>query len=233
MVSSRAEGPCPVLWDTLLGSFWGRDSDAPVLYSTIEQMVIQRERETPQVVVQPGDVVLDVGSHLGTFTRYALRRGARLVVAFEPEPINVTCFKKNFPTELEQGQVILIEAAAWEASGILELASGSDNLSWTFSAVSERQSENSAKLSIKAVTIDDIVEQQELSSIDFIKMNIEGAERYALRGARRTIGRFAPRMDISTHHLPDDPRTIPQLVFEIRPAYRVSFNNRLSEAFFH
>ena len=47
MVNSRAEGPCPVLWDTPLGPFWGRESDAPVLHSTVQGIVIQREREAP------------------------------------------------------------------------------------------------------------------------------------------------------------------------------------------
>ena len=185
------------------------------------------------MVVQADDVVLDVGSHLGTFTRYALRRSARLVVAFEPEPINVTCFKKNFSAELDQGRVILIEAAAWEASGVLELASGTDHLSWSFSAVPELQFKNTSKFAVKAVTIDEIVEQRKLSRVDFIKMNIEGAERHAIRGARQTIARFGPRMDIATHHLQDDLRTIPQLVLEIRPSYKIAFNIGLSEAFFH
>lgn len=233
MKNTHADGPCPVLWDTALGPFWGRDSDGLVLYSTINGIVFGRERESPTVAVQANDVVLDVGSHVGTFTRYALRRGARLVVAFEPEPTNIACFKKNFHDELDQGRVILVDAAAWEKSGVLQFSSGDDGLSWSFSAVPVLQLKNASTFAVTATTLDDTVEQLKLNRVDFIKMNIEGSERHALQGARRTLMRFEPRMDISIHHLQDDVKTIPQLVHEIRPGYTISFNVRLSEVFFH
>ena len=63
--------------------------------------------EQRTVSVRDSDVVIDVGAHLGTFTRIALRHGARLVVAVEPDPVNAACFERTFAPEIAGGRVRL------------------------------------------------------------------------------------------------------------------------------
>jgi FkbM family methyltransferase len=230
---SHAEGAYPVLWDTALGPFWGRDSDGHVLYWTVQAIVFERGREHPHATIQANDVVFDVGSHVGAFTRYCLRRGARLVVAIEPEPINAECFRKNFQNELREGRVILVDAAVSDNGGTLQLSMGDDARSWSFSALPVLQAAGASKVTVRTTTIDAIVEELNLSRVDFIKMNIEGSERPAIQGARRTIARFTPRMEISVHHLKDDLEKVPALVHGIQPKYATSFNATFTEAFFH
>ena len=70
-------------------------------------------------------------------------------------------------------------------------------------------------------TIDKIVADLGLPSVDFIKMDIEGSERYALRGAEQTLKKFHPRMAICTYHLPDDPKVIPAVVESVGAGYRM------------
>jgi predicted rRNA methylase YqxC with S4 and FtsJ domains len=45
--------------------------------------------------VHGGDVVLDVGAYIGTWTKHALARGAKVVVAIEPSPQSVECLKRS------------------------------------------------------------------------------------------------------------------------------------------
>ena len=73
----------------------------------------------------------------------------------------------------------------------------------------------------RALPLDDIVDNLQLDRVDFIKMDIEGAERQALEGARRTIQRFHPRMAICTYHMIDDPVVVPEVALNIQPDYRV------------
>lgn len=68
-------------------------------------------------------------------------------------------------------------------------------------------------------TIDKLVSELKLERVDFIKMDIEGAEQKAIFGARETLARYRPRMAICVYHLPDDPVTIPKLVQQAVPAY--------------
>ena len=70
------------------------------------------------------------------------------------------------------------------------------------------------------MTIDDIVNSLAVDDINFIKMDIEGAERYALAGASKTISRFKPKMALCTYHLPDDPEVIKSLAFKAYPGYK-------------
>lgn len=47
-------------------------------------------------------------------------------------------------------------------------------------------------MSVPAVTIDDVMEEQHLGRVDFMKMDIEGGEVDALRGAEETLKKFTP-----------------------------------------
>jgi methyltransferase FkbM-like protein len=79
-------------------------------------------------------------------------------------------------------------------------------------------------------TIDELVAELNLTRVDFIKMDIEGAEKNALRGARQTLGRFRPRLAISAEHLPDDDTAIPALVRTLQPSYQARFGRCLYRA---
>jgi hypothetical protein len=70
---------------------------------------------------------------------------------------------------------------------------------------------------LPVTTIDKIVSELNLASVDFIKMDIEGAEKNALRGAQATLAKYSPTMAISAEHLPDDMVSIPALVSALVP----------------
>jgi hypothetical protein len=73
---------------------------------------------------------------------------------------------------------------------------------------------------VPLTTIDKIVAELKLERVDYIKMDIEGAEQNALKGGRETIARFHPRMALSAYHRPDDPVKIPELVSATWSGYR-------------
>ena len=107
-----------------------------------------------------------------------------------------------------------MEAAAWESPGTLQFEVH-DRYS-THSKVSQ-----GGALEVRAVTIDAEVAKLGLESVDFIKMDIEGAERNALRGALHTLQELGPKMTIAIYHREDDPEVIPAIVLGAQPAYRM------------
>ncbi len=215
------ESPCPILWTSPLGDFWGDIDDRAGLELLVREQLIDRIYHNPTVGVEPGDIVLDVGGHLGTFTRFALDHGAGKVVVLEPDERNIECFRRTFADDLRQGTVELVEAAAWHEEGVLRFGGA---------GATARVSDGGA-VEVRAVTIDGLVEELGLPSIDFIKMDIEGAEVDALRGARQTLARFGPEMALSTYHHPSHPREIPELVLAARSEYRVEQTREF--AYFH
>lgn len=74
---------------------------------------------------------------------------------------------------------------------------------------------------VQCVTLDSFVEKHKISQVDFIKADIEGAERYMLEGAQRILKEYAPRLAICTYHLDDDPIVLEELIKKANPAYRV------------
>ena len=218
------EGPCPYVFDTPLGEFRGRLLDGWLLESLMREQLREKIYDHPRAAVQPGDIVLDAGGHIGTFTKFALWKGARRVVAFEPHPVNGACFKQNLEAEIREGRVVLIEAAVWNRSEplTLEKVAGDNTGSYGVAA--------GGRTSVQAVTIDSTVAELGLDRIDFIKMDIEGSERQALEGARETLSTFAPRMAVCVYHRPHDPQEIPRIVKAARPTYK--FQMDASQAYF-
>jgi hypothetical protein len=66
------------------------------------------------------------------------------------------------------------------------------------------------------------VRELKLPRVDFIKMDVEGAEVKALEGGRNTISQFKPRMSIATEHKLDDEMTIPREARSLRGDYRMT-----------
>jgi FkbM family methyltransferase len=177
--------------------------------------------ERGEVRIRKGDIVLDLGAHVGTFTRFALNRGAARVIAFEPEPSHIDCLRRTFAQELKTGLVDIVAAAASDHEGCAL---------FRCDGVASRITEDGS-VSVSLTTVDRVVTELALDRVDFIKADIEGAERHALAGAADTIRRFGPRMALCTYHHADDARIIPSVVTSIRP-YLVSFNPAREQAFF-
>ncbi len=205
------------LWDTRLGRLWiPRPGDYVIKHLEWEQTV-QKVYDHPLVHVRTGDVVIDCGAHIGGFTRIALQAGARLVVAIEPEESNLVAFRRNLEPELKQGKVKLIGKGIWDSNGKLPL-----HVSNTGDSHSMVVPQNAGREeTIEVTTLDALLAELKLSRVDFIKMDIEGAERKALRGAGRTLQRWKPRLAISSYHVKGDPAALAALVWEYHQGYLI------------
>jgi FkbM family methyltransferase len=172
----------------------------------------------PSHRVQPGDIVLDCGAHVGVFTWDALRRGAAKVVAIEPDPLNLECLRRNFKDEIAAGRVIVFSKGVWSEEKTLVLFTGAENSGMN----SMLQDQGAGKIEVPVTTIDRMVAQLGLPRVSYIKMDIEGAEREALKGAIDTMRRFRPRIMLDSYHRADDLQALPPLIRAAHPDYRLA-----------
>ena len=77
-------------------------------------------------------------------------------------------------------------------------------------------------LEVPAGRIDRLVTELGLPRVDFIKLDIEGAEREALRGAVQVLKKYRPRLMIDSYHLPDDNVVLPEIIAGAQPDYESS-----------
>ena len=204
-------------------SFWIRKGGNDMSGQTLLAYLLGEQEwvgeSDPGATVRKGDWVIDVGAHVGVFTDRALRLGADKVFMVEPDPINVECLKRNFTNEIASGRVILIAEGAWSSKGSMDLNTGVAN-SGTGSMMYKEA--GSKTVSVPVRPIDDMVAEYKAPRIDFIKMDIEGAERHALKGATETLRRWRPRMALDSYHLPDDAVVLPQVIFAANPTYQTT-----------
>jgi FkbM family methyltransferase len=171
-----------------------------------------------EYAVKPGDTVLDCGANIGVWTRTALDRGAKLIIGFEPAPENIESYRRNFKDEIAAGRVVLIPKGVWDKDDILLLKRDPHNSAAdSFVMLADGTPGVQAPLT----TIDKMVAELKLERVDYIKMDIEGAETRALAGGHATIGKFHPRLSIATEHSAEDAVQIPTAVQQIWQGYRM------------
>jgi len=207
------------LWQTPKGRYWmPAGSDYALAWDLAEQE--QNIYNQNGVAARTGDVVLDCGANVGVYTREALRAGARLVVAIELAPENLECLRRNFADEVRAGRVIIYPKGVWDKDDTLTLTVDPQNSAADSLVMRPSGAHEGPKVPL--TTIDKLAAELKLDRVDFIKMDIEGAERKALIGAQATLAKYHPRMALSVYHQPGDPEKIPELARKGWPGYRVA-----------
>jgi FkbM family methyltransferase len=205
-------------WDTPSGRFWVPKGSRYVLpFNLAEQK--RRIYGNDQQSARIGDIVLDCGANVGVTVRVWLAAGAKQVVAIEPAPENLECLRRNFKDEIAAGRVLVYPKGVWDRDEIMPMQIDPNN-SAADSFLIRREGGTEVR-GIPLTTIDKLVAELKLERVDFIKMDIEGAEPRALVGARETLAKYHPRMALCTYHAPDHPRKIPELVRASWPGYTV------------
>ena len=206
------------LYETPYGRFWAPEGSRYTLpFNLAEQAVHLYGGEGH--FVRKGEVVLDCGANVGVFTRFALNAGAAKVVAIEPAPDNIECLRRNFPGEIASGRVVLVPKGVWDRPGEMELKIEHGNEAAATFVINLRKIDRTVLVPL--VTIDSLVAELGLDRVDFIKMDIEGAEVRALEGARQTLARHHPRLSIAAYHQADHPVEIPRAARAAWPGYTV------------
>lgn len=190
------------------------------------QLVLQQYRcETPAATIEvaPGDTIIDAGGCYGDTALYFAHKagtGGR-VYSFEFMPENLNIFMRNLELNPELAERIrLVERPLWSSSGKKLYLGGKGPATH----VTESPGNATAR-EIQAISIDDLVTAERIPQVDFIKMDIEGAELEALKGARETIRRYRPKLAISIYHHLDDFVTIPRWIADLGLDYEFALRH--------
>ena len=147
-----------------------------------------------------GETVLDVGANLGfTSLLFATRVGVRgNVIAVEPLPDNARRLRRHVALNRLESVIHAWEGAVSDYSGdgvfIVHQAHNMGRL-----ATASRPPGQQSQLTVPVETIDNLVRLKSLTRVDFIKIDVEGAEAAALKGMRSTLNQFQPSLLIELH----------------------------------
>lgn len=179
----------PILQGKLLGKKWivGSSQHGCWLgsYEYEKQKLFQEN-------ISSGNVVYDLGGHVGFYTLLAsvLVGNTGKVVSFEPLPDNLKYLKKHLEIN-HISNVQVIEAAVCDRNGIAYFEQHNSSFQGHLGS--------QGTLEVKTVCLDELIFQEDLPVPQCLKIDVEGAELQVLRGAMELLSEYHPTIFLATH----------------------------------
>jgi FkbM family methyltransferase len=172
--------------------------------------IFVEQRYNPQGFgIAKGDVVVDIGAHEGMFALYAAKRGAE-VFTFEP-----VCDLQNVK-QFENIHAFVMAVAG--KTGQVELFLESDGLAHSMYG-------KGSSVTVPTISLEDIMRQNNLAKIDFLKMNCEGAEYDILLNCPREILQNIKKISMECHDFGEGKNAAALKVFLEQHYFSVEIKN--------
>lgn len=180
-----------------------------VIYELTEKAIYF---DLEELTSQEGEVFVDAGCYDGLTTKSFLEwcGGKGYSYCMEPDMQNISCIKNNLGND---SRYEIVNKALWSKTMMLSM-----NAKGNFATSVSEMGQDNGLPKIKAVSLDDLLEDK---TVTFIKMDIEGAEVEALRGAEKVIKKYKPRLAVSIYHKTDDIWAIPKIILQYCPDYKL------------
>lgn len=143
--------------------------------------------------VKEGDVVFDVGASYGAYALSACSDGAAMVHAFEPEPAVWADLMLNVEINDWNDRCVASCLGLWSKAGEIDMASYAPH--WPQHTITGKY---------KADTLDNVVAARGVKRMDWLKIDVEGAEMEVLAGGAESIRALKPKIIVEVHSFLDE-----------------------------
>ncbi len=151
-------------------------------------------------IVSPGDVILDIGANIGAITLPLAKftGDTGLVIAFEPTEWAFNKLQRNLSLNpniskrVRSEQIMLLEASTKLPSSVYS--------SWSLTDDEDEMlhPQHKGKLmttdGARGISLDEYFEINPIDKVDLIKLDVDGYELVVLKGARKTLERYRPKI---------------------------------------
>jgi FkbM family methyltransferase len=141
-------------------------------------------------------VCIDVGAHIGSFSLYAISSGAAAVYSYEPDPVLYKTLVQNVQDNQMESRVIPFHAAVVGAEAPSVTFYPEGNASGHIDPLPQ----DDAGISVRALTLTQIVLENQLERVDFIKFDCEGSEYDIIFSTAPEIWSRIERVRLEYHH---------------------------------
>ena len=158
-----------------------------------------------------GKVFIDVGAYVGDSALVMRRYEPSKIYCFEPDPTNVRLMEKTFQINQVNDSIPVNKALGNSHSKVRMQGGGVGGYI--------DLSNKTGNTEVEMITLDEFVEEKAIE-VGLIKVDIEGAERFFLEGAKRTICSQKPVLLISIYHTIQDFFELKPMIEEWNIGYR-------------
>lgn len=150
--------------------------------------------------IRPGMAVLDIGAHLGYYTRIFSRLVGKegIVYAFEPCPENIPVLKYNL-SHRRYRNVKIVEKAVSSQNGTATLFVSPGH---SMHSLNSGYTEEQGRIDVETIALDDFLLESQANQVGFVKIDVEGAEPLVFQGMQQIVRR-SPRLAMLVEYNPD------------------------------
>ena len=141
------------------------------LSAVAETCITEDYQKFKPTLIKRGDVIFDIGAHIGSFSVYAASKGA-LVYAFEPDLVNYHKLLENIKLNNLESVIFPFNYGIYSYTGDLSLDIAEHNKGGH--SILTNSGESKTKIHIKKLS--DVITEHHISKINLLKIDIEGAE---------------------------------------------------------
>jgi FkbM family methyltransferase len=165
-----------------------------------------------------GDVVFDIGAHMGIFSFFLAQQVGPTgkVFSFEPAPLTYKMLQHTIAYNHLGNIIESNQMAMADKEGELTFYIYSNSKISSGNSLSPLNPAGSHRgITVKTVTLDDFFDSKALNRLNFIKIDAEGAELDILKGGKKTIQKYKPCITLEVH-----PRILTPAAETMRELYQ-------------
>jgi len=151
-------------------------------------------------IIKEGMTILDIGAHKGTYSVLfaSLMNDKGKVLAFEPDPANCSWIKKNI--QVNSYRCIETHPIALSDNDGDATFYAADGLGSLFANPGSR-APSKGTITVQTRKLDNVLQEENISDVDIIKIDVEGADLLVLKGAEETLRSMdlSLLMDVDVH----------------------------------
>jgi FkbM family methyltransferase len=171
---------------------YGYKAYCPINKNDLINMTIREDEIIERFTPKEGDVVIDIGAHIGRYTIIGAKRVGTngKVVAIEANPSNFEMLNRNIKLN-QLTNIISLNNAVYSKETKIKLYLPGEELGHTIynTVMSDRAKNEDKFVEVSANTLDYFLQLKGITDVNWIKIDVEGAEFEVLKGATNVLSK--------------------------------------------
>lgn len=202
--------------------------DLPWLYHEIFDSFISNPSsyDHPALSYSDRSWIMDAGAAEGWFSLFALEKSSAKIFSIEPLEIMRSALEMTLALKASKERFEVVSAGLSDVGGMASIVVDKNHICdsrLVENSVGSKTDDSNNIQNVAIMTIDQLVDEYSLGSTGLIKMDIEGFEMAALKGAAKTMQVLKPALAIAVYHEFENAMKCAEIIKSANSEYKIEF----------